>query len=368
MNNKKKILSYGFELVVIIVSILIASYAWFNQNKEIKTNDLNIKTNAHLDLQISLDGINWTTETVLNIDDDFKFKNEITGNGINFYVSSLKRDDGTPISFKQATKNKDYLEFDIWFKLSGIGGIFLEDSSYIIPSVGTNIENLIGENVERKSSSGNFSRDLVASSVRMAFIENEEINNEYIPLSIPNLVWAPNKNYEITCDEYCQVNLNSLNYQDYSYIDAHDSANYEQKNVTNLKDEIKASYENNKANGDPLITYINSDEKDIKKVTVRVWIEGNDRDNVTALTGGIFQMNINFTAISKQIDSSLPDVTINENTISGFTNNMEYSTNYGLTWITYEENPNPTFSNQTVYIRKSETKENLASNYKILEY
>lgn len=364
MSEKKKTLTYGLELLIIIVSILFASYAWFNKNKEIKAKDLKITTDSYLDLQVSLDGINWTTETTLNIDENFKFKNEITGNGINFYVSSIKRDDGTPISFKQATKNKDYLEFDVWFKLSGVGGVFLEDNSYVLPST----EEIIGENAERISSSGNFSRDLIASSVRIAFIDNEEINDTYVPKTLPSLVWAPNKNYEIKCDKYCSVNLNSKNLQEYKYIDASDINNYVERNITNLKDEIKASYENNKSDGDPMLTYINSDLKDTKKVTVRIWIEGNDRDNVTALTGGIFKLNLNFTAISKQIDSSTPNVSASYDGIIGFDETMEYSIDYGTNWIKYSENSTPTFSNQTIYVRKSETKENFASNYKILEY
>lgn len=364
MGEKNKTLTYGFELLIIIVSILFASYAWFNKNKEIKTDDLKITTDAHFDLQVSLDGINWTTETTLNIDENFKFKNEITGNGINFYVSSIKRDDGTPISFKQATKNKDYLEFDVWFRLSGIAGVFLEDSSYVLPST----DKIIGTDAERISSSGNFSRDLISSSVRVSFVDNEEINNEYILSSTPSLVWAPNKNYEITCNKYCSVNLNSTNKQVYKYIDASDTNNLVERYITNLKDEIKASYENNKANGDPMLTYINSDINDTKKVTVRIWIEGNDRDNVTALTGGIFKLNLNFTAIAKQLDSSTPNVSASYDGILGFDDTMEYSIDYGTNWIKYSENNNPTFSGETVYVRKSETNEKFASNYKILDY
>lgn len=363
--EKKKIFSYGFELLVIIVSILFASYAWFNKNKDIKANDLYIKTDSYLDLLVSLDGINFSTETTVNISDDFKFKNEITGNGVDFFVSAIKRDDGTPVSFKRATKNKDYLEFDIWFKLSGTGAVFLDDGSYVLPSTGTTPDKLIGPTVERISSSGDFSRDLIASSVRMAFIDNDFVDNKYITKSEASLVWAPNKQYEITCDKYCNVNLESTNKQDYRYIDASDISNYKESNINNLRDEIHTSFGKNSAGGDPLLTYIDTDG-DIKKVTVRIWIEGNDRDNVTALTGGIFKMNLNFTAISKQFDSSIPTVTINNNIISGLEQGMEYSTDYGLNW-TYSENP--TFDpGTTVYVRKSETNTNFASNYAILNF
>jgi len=368
MKEHKKILSYGIELLIIIVSIAFATYAWFNKNQKIASDDLYINTDSYLDLLVSLDGENYTTETSLNLPNDFQFKNEITGNGINFYTAASKKDDGTPITFKQAVIKKDYLEFDIWFKLSGKGGIFLQNNSYIIPSVGTNSSNLIGPNVERISTSGDFSRDLIASSVRMAFVENDYIDNKYILESNPSLVWAPNKNYEISCNKICTANLNSTNKQDYRYVDAGESSYYYLKSVTNLKDELKTTKENDMAYGDPMITYIDSSDG-IKKVTVRVWIEGNDRDNVTALTGGMFIMNLQFTALNKQLDNTEPDVYIDGFKILNFDETMEYSVDNKLTWISYEENNDPTFStNQEVYVRKSETVRNFASISKGLKF
>ena len=370
MQNKPKILSYGFELFIIIVSILFASYAWFTNNKQIKSDDLYIKTDSHIDLLVSLDGVTWDTETSLNLPSNFKFKNEITGDGVNFYVSSSKKDDGTPITFTSATVNKDYLEFDIWFKVSGNAGIFLQDDSYILPSTGTTSDKLIGTNVERISSSGNFSRDLIASSVRVAFISNSYVNGKYINASTPSLVWAPNKNYEISCITDCTANINSTNTQNYKFVDASENTYYYEKEVPNLKDEISASLENNSGNGDPIITYVNTSDNDgLAKVTVRIWIEGNDRDNVTALTGGMFIMNLNFTTITKQLNSELPVVSVLNNTINNYNNKMEYSVNNGLTWIKYEDEQNPIFNTgDTVYVRNSETASLFASNYVILEF
>jgi len=370
MKNKPKIFSYGFELFIIIVSILFASYAWFTNNKEIASDDLLMKTESHIDLLLSVDeGNTWSTKTGLNLPSNFKFKNEITGNGIDFYVSSSKKEDGTPITFTKATANKDYLEFDIYFKVSGNSGIFLQSDSYILPTAGTSEDKLLGTNVERISSAGNFSRDLIASSVRVAFINNSYIDNKYVKDSTPSLVWAPNKNYEITCTTTCNASINSNNTQDYSYVDASKNTYYFKQKVINLKDEIKASFVEDNGNGDPMLTYVNTtDNNGIAKVTVRIWIEGNDRDNVTALTGGMFLMNLNFTAITKQLNSLVPSVNILDNKINGYNNLMEYSLDNGLNWVKYEEENDPTFTSKTVYVRYSETAKTFASGYKILEF
>ena len=58
-----------------------------------------------------------------------------------------------------------------------------------------------------------------------------------------------------------------------------------------------------------------------------------------------------------------------DNTISGYNNLMEYSIDYGLNWIKYEEENNPVFSEgDEVRVRKSETAEYFASSYTVLTY
>ncbi len=369
--NKKTFIS-GIELLIIIVTILAATYAWLNNNKKLKNGDLTLKADARYDLLLSLDeGQTWVTETSLNIPGDFEFTHEITGNGINMYIPSNKLDDGTPTSFTSATVQEDYLEFNLMFKLPANISIFLDSMSYVRPTAGTSASALLGTDVARVSSSGDFSRDLIASSVRMAFIENTLINGEYVMNTYANLVWAPNKEYEITCpNDVCSASITSTNFQDYNYIEAANNPVVETR-VNNVKDVISASAETNEANGDPILTTIDINENQgIKRVTVRIWIEGNDRDNITALTGGLFEMSLQFTAIAKGLDNVAPTVTIGTgNTIDGYTYTMEYSNDYGLNWIKYANNNNPTFnSNDTIWVRKSETGEYFASSITVLNY
>ena len=118
-NNK--LLKGSFELMLVMVSVLVVSYAWFLRTTKNETKDLNIKTKASRLLYISLDyGETWDTELSLNLSDKFKFNNEVTSDGINFYKAASKRDDGLPITFTTAESGTDYLEFDILFKANGL--------------------------------------------------------------------------------------------------------------------------------------------------------------------------------------------------------------------------------------------------------
>ncbi len=282
-NNK--VVKQAGELFLIVVSIFIVSYAWFVKTTKNETKDLTIKTKASRLLYISLDdGQTWSTELSLNLSDNFKFNNEVTGDGVNFYKAATKRDDGIPITFKSAVSGSDYLEFDLLFKSNAALGVFLDSDSFIIPSCGETQVDLIGDTVVRKSAYGNFSRDLIAGALRVSFTENDYVNEQYVSELSSSLVWAPNKNYELLYNNgYYTFDIDSTNGQDYKYINPTNGVNYEL--VDNLKDNLNTDFVNDFANGDPMITKIDENFNDgIRAVTVRIWIEGNDREAHTALT------------------------------------------------------------------------------------
>lgn len=370
--RNNKLLKASLELLLIMVSVLVVSYAWFFKGTQVESKDLTIKTKASRILYISLDnGITWDTELSLNLGNDFKFNTEVTGNGIKFYKALTKREDGAPITFTTAEKGVDYLEFDILFKANAPLGVFLDSDSYVLPSVGTTQNNLIGQGVLRRSSYGDFSRDLIAGAVRVAFIENDYVEDQYVPKLKTSMVWAPNKNYELIYqNNQYTFDINSTNPQDYKYVDAEEGINY--VNVDNLKDNLNTDFDNDYANGDPMITKIDENfNNGIKAVTVRIWIEGNDREAHTALTGGIFTLNLSFMGIIKNENNNIPNVEINQTdmTITNYDNTMEYSKDNGNTWIKYETDNNPVFtSGDKVYVRYIEDDNYYASKIKELNF
>ena len=196
--SKKKIFGGLIKLVGILVGFYIASYAWFNSTEETRLGNIEIGTDKFNKIYMSIDGgVTWDTSLDVDLTNNFKFNNEVTGDGVYFYKAANKRDDGTPISFRNANANADYFEFDIWFKAQQNTGIFLVRSSTIEPAVGISTEVLIGTDALNLSGYGPFSKDLIAGGVRVAFVKNNLVEEEYVPETITQMVWAPNKGYEI---------------------------------------------------------------------------------------------------------------------------------------------------------------------------
>ena len=119
-----------------------------------------------------------------------------------------------------------------------------------------------------------------------------------------------------------------------------------------------------------MITKIDPSYNDgIKSVTVRIWVEGNDRETHDALTGGSFKLNINFMGILKEDRNDVPNVSVLDGSINNFGNGMEYSEDNGNTWIKYDEENIPTFlPSSVVYVRYFEDDNYYASDYVELEF
>ena len=371
-----------FKRIAIIVSIFVFSYAWFVHESNSYLEGVNIGTAKTNNILISEDGIEgWGNSFNIDVGEGFRFNNEVTSEGINFYKANLKDEDGNPLSFTNAILNEDYLEFDVWFKNDSSVKLFLDKDSSVYPECGTTKDDLILypgsdkkiDDIVRASAYGDFSRDLIAGAVRVAFIRyNYNTETDKFELeSTPSLVWAPNKGYEITeSDGWYSASIDSKNSQNYKYIKVNSSNSFSEEDVTNLLDVIHASYDEKMANGDPVLVSIDTEDNLEKKVglKVRVWVEGNDRDAVSALKGGIFKINLSFVGLSKVENNNIPNVSVDEVSMSihGIDEHMEYSTD-GETYTKYTNMV--TFdSNSTVYVRYFETADTLASKPVILKF
>lgn len=376
---KKKIFFTIFKLIVLIVSIFVFSYAWFVYEKNSYIENFAVGTLRANNIMISSsseDG--WGDSFNIDVGDGFRFNNEVTSDGVNFYKANLKDENGNPLSFTQAVVNEDYLEFDLWFKNDSSTTIFLENTSSVYPECGTEIDDLILtdnnkiDDIVRASAYGDFSRDLIAGAVRVAFIpyEYNEVSESFELKSEPVLVWAPNKNYEISEEDGWYVaDINSSNSQNYKYIKVESSSFFE-KDVPFLRDSIKASYVEKNSYGDiPLLSIrTESGLEKISGLKIRVWVEGNDRDAVSALKGGVFKIDLSFVGIDKKENVNTPNVSINSlYKIDGADETMEYSLDMGMNYKQYSDNI--TFkSDDIIYIRYKETDEYFASDYVVLSW
>ena len=136
--------------------------------------------------------------------------------------------------------------------------------------------------------------------------------------------------------------------------------------MENLKDEINASYAEKKSYGDNILLTISENEPVYKALTIRVWVEGNDRETISPLLGGMFDIKLSFVGIEKQINIKTLNITKQDNTLIGLTNEMEYQIDNGK-WITYN-NQTLQFNNQTVKVRYLETEKYFPSESIIFEF
>lgn len=129
-------------------------------------------------------------------------------------------------------------------------------------------------------------------------------HGKFVEKNKTNLVWAPNKNYEIKNDNgKLKFDINSNSIQNYNYIKVLSSNTYEEARVENLRDEINISFEDRTTMNDLEIASIRNDsendKENIKAVTIRIWVEGNDREAVSALKGGLFDITLSFIGIAE---------------------------------------------------------------------
>ena len=273
------------------------------------------------------------------------------------------------------------MDFDLWFKNDSSVKLFLDDSSRVYPECGTDESDLIWDGVTgsldsitRVSAYGNFSRDLIAGSVRVAFIKYnyDEENDKYVLDDKASLVWAPNKEYEIISngEDTLTASIKSKNLQNYKYLKVISGENFVESDVPNLTDVIHASISTKMANGDTPLAVINTENDVEKKVglKVRVWVEGNDRDAVAALKGGVFKFDLSFVGLQKDDNTTLPNVSKIGSSITGITNNMEYSIDNGSTWTRYNGETLNFDEGTYVLVRYSENSNYFASNYVELEF
>lgn len=375
--TSKKIYSTIVKLIAIIVSIFVFSYAWFVVNKENYLENIEVGTVKSNNLQISQSGEDgWGSVLSIKSLNEFVFNDEVTSNGISFYKASSKDDNGTPIKLVNAVANQDYLDFDLWFKNDSNISIYLDKKSSVYPQCCTNVKDAVlnlnstRDDIIRVSSYGDFSKDLIAGAVRVAFINynyNEETNS-YDLEDKPVYIWAPNRNYEIIYKNgYYDFNIDSTNYETYTYMRYVNSTSFKETKLTNVKDVINASYSSKSSSGDKKIFEIKSSGEEVKSgLKVRIWVEGNDREAVEALKGGQFKFNLSFVGFTKEENNKVPSVTVENNVLVGLDETMEYSTDSGINWISYKPGTEVTLDNRQILVRYMETDDYLASSYVVV--
>ena len=165
--------------------------------------------------------------------------------------------------------------------------------------------------------------------------------------------------------EFLMYVMKPRNFENYSYLKVTNSTNFKETRLTNVKDEINASYADKTSAGDEKLFDIKSTGNEVKfGLKVRIWIEGTDREAVEALKGGRFKFNLSFVGFTKVENNNTPKITLDgENNLVGLNESMEYSVDNGINWIPYKNDTIVSLNNRIILVRYMETDEMLASSY-----
>lgn len=345
----------GYILVLLIVS---TSFAWFFINKELEVDyDTEIVCEAGTSLEISMyNGINNTTleEEWTPYSGYVKYSGksakieDISGNGKELYrPTAIETNPDTgelyPTGLTTAVEVDsngygDFIELNLKFRTTSNMNVYLSGESFVNPITTSDTDRNIF---------GKFSKDYIAGAIRVAILEVDDNGNEEL-----KMIWAPNPYIQLTRKKdgtYDLINNGAI--ETYYYykrndlsgeIELHtvDSDAFANKlfvlGTTNTTESM--------VNKSPVLTTLTPslDEVIEKKMVVRVWYEGTDREADQALSGGQVRMNLKFIGMLEK-ESQTEDITqlmdnieftYNNNLVESISNvndKMKYSID-GYSW------------------------------------
>lgn len=271
-------------MVVVLISV---TFSWFVFAKDAWVNPFDVSVVGVVNVTISGDGKdNWGNKVVISDENTKASLTEFSGNGEKLYIPVVDKINGKSIISKfylpdYSDRVKDYIEFDTYIKANDAVKLFLDKESSILP---------LDENNPK---------DSIAGAIRVAFlVENQT-----------PIIWAPNATYEY---KNGIVNKNGTPESMYSYVYSEsedrfiskdsmvyienpelkeagvgDNKNFIWGDISKIEDYI------NVANPILKIGYLTQEEY-IEKITIRVWVEGTDREAQASLIGGKIKLSLKF--------------------------------------------------------------------------
>ena len=182
--KKRFLLTSALMLLLTVLALTSATYAWFTLSNTNKINDFTITTvSSSGGLEISLDGERFSSTDVTIANPVLNALDVTSADGKNFYKALTMNDGNTDVStLEAATANTDYFEYKVYFKTTNAGIIKLDLSksyivpaslkdSYVNPQTGAiqDQTNAVA-GTQNLSASGQFTRDWIAAATRVSFM------------------------------------------------------------------------------------------------------------------------------------------------------------------------------------------------------
>ena len=293
-------------IISVLVVIIIATFAWFVTGPWAELWGLDVDVKGASFIQISSDGgESWMEDLNLEVGLNDRIK-EVSGNGKTLYApvyDVAQTSDGglTPVisKFELVDNTEKYYEQIVSFRADANYDVYLAPTSYVSAVSG-----------EENS--------YIAGAIRVAFFELDENDNETL-----KCIWAPNSTIEYSAQTNSFTKDGNVE-PNYYYqtspvpVDVNDlTEDATDPNVAKIptgdpesSEEISAcgydaahrfmwsSGEELPVNAPSLLTLQLAEGEALgdKRMKIKVWLEGHDRECVSLIAGQKFTMKFEFTA------------------------------------------------------------------------
>lgn len=273
-NNKLAIVIY--EAIFAVLALVVVSYAWFVYTQEVSTSGINLDVVGAINVSISSDNENWGTSAEIKPTETLKLT-ELSGDGVNLFTPVMvdKQVKGYTNISEFSQTDLSYIEFKFYIKSTGPAALHYGVGCSVVPINNSSLE------------------DNIAGAIRVACFDTTGGKTPTNPV-----VWAPNSTYQYSNGT---VNKTGSVEDIYTYATGKTttlktiSTGGAVNGVSDDKNFVWGDItEQMVANMNPFLTL--REASNGSEVTVRIWVEGTDREAVKDLIGGKFKVHLVFKA------------------------------------------------------------------------
>lgn len=319
-------------LIVMLVAVIVALtgvLAWFSNKTSADADGISVECKAPDGIEIAIvekgkQPVNSDFhESTITLGEQGFLENlhlsEVTSDGISFYRPLLNQLGGTAVpdpskewEDEEDIINKSYIGFDLYIRSKSVQDIYLcETSKFSTPA-----QKLTGVDADNKSSMGDFSRDCIVGATRLSVVGYNASDNT----PDRKLLWIPRPDLKFYVDDNEHTNhviegltdTSATNYEHkyWNVTIGENGVQIRPDEATTMTSGVTASKQ---VNGEfvlgekTLITkletphsFVIDDEGKIEnyycnRVTVNIWIEGEDDEARLALVNGNFKVNLDLS-------------------------------------------------------------------------
>ncbi len=276
--KRSRVVSVMVRVLSILIIAVTATFSWIANYKETEA--------VGSGMTITIDPVSAIQCDIQTVHvGDFSFTGEcVSSDGEKFYGITTNASGREIVGYHDITigseeYNASVFEFSFTFTSYQKLVLYLGSASYVTPSDDTDMH------------------DYICGAVRLAFLHTYTEDEQTIT---DKVVWAPDMGYEY--EESSGTILTDGAVEDYlSYVE-------NRLNTYSITQVATLNYENGfdrdasfiwgtpveNVNFNLPLFRVTSNSKSTTTITCRIWIEGTDREAVSALLGGAFNVHLNF--------------------------------------------------------------------------